>query len=322
MAIATGAPALIKRTASRMRAETSHHPHLSKDPLIQAALNILRDHSITRPWLIMLKEGGYEILSRPNLKNLAEHNPKSPTNSNPTIILRSGASVETYAEKIAHELVHFQFTQTGRIYGQVLTPEGDIQQRLCEEAAVLAITADLIHRLTLGNGTFSGKAHPKMWDAHMASCKHTGAAFMQRIKNGATGGKAQCAAFDQFYEIDPVNRRSYYEYSISALSHESEAARRNLALFNQPFQPNNFIQFLPQGYSNLAQHIATMKPDMPDHFQLSRAMTEQLNTLFPRRLAGLGMMLPSPLVPPPLHYANSVLARLPMAGHAAQVCPA
>ena len=231
---------------------------------LSAALRVLCDHPVTRRQVHRLFNAGYKILMSDNLSNYAEHNPRSPINDQPNIKLQRGRTVWQYAESISHESSHIELALNGRIYGLELSPQGDMQQRLVEEAAVLAMTADLMYQLGHGENTISGAAYPELWKAHLTSSEYTGNQYAGHIEHGPVA--AQLAAFEGFYSQPSQDRESYYAFSLDSLSKETHENRHDPNLFNRSIKPRIFADCMPPEFPELTTHIASRNLQSPTYF--------------------------------------------------------
>jgi len=226
---------------------------------LSEALSLLYDYPPTRDLIIRAIKDGYTFKTDPNLKYTAIHCPTSPWNTQPEIILHAGGSAMQYAKRLCHELKHYGFQLSDRTYGDYLSPQGDMQQRLAEDAAVCAMTADDIYHISLGIGTVSGAAYPELWEDFIQEDVFTGRSYLKNIDKGREA--ALSAAFNAFYNL---TNNGYYQYSLVQILKHPNLLNPNC--FRAQLDPTQFASYLPQGYEGLANHIAHTDLASPRYF--------------------------------------------------------
>jgi len=226
---------------------------------LSAALSVLYDYPSTRDLIIRAIKDGYTFKTDPNLKYTAIHCPTSPWNTQPEIILHAGGSAMQYAKRLCHELKHYAFQLSDRTYGDYLSPQGDMQQRLAEDAAVCAMIADDIYHISLGIGTISGAAYPELWEVFIQEDVFTGGSYLKNIDNGREA--ALSAAFNAFYTL---TNDGYYQYSLVQILKHPNLLNPNC--FRARLDAIQFASYLPQGYEGLTNHIAHTDLASPRYF--------------------------------------------------------
>ena len=220
---------------------------------LDAAFAYLSFHPLTNSWLQQAAEQEYQFRIAPDLNSIALHDELARE-----MLFRPGGSSVDYAASMIHELVHFLVKQNGRIYGSELTPIGDMQQRLCEEAVVVAICADINYCLSHGIGTENKAAFPELWQSHLEGSGITAGAYEKTRAAGQSRNEAIQAAFQAFFTIKCNNYlESYQNYSIGALCYNNdENTRADPDNFNENFSAAKFLSYVPQEYQ------AALKPVM------------------------------------------------------------
>jgi hypothetical protein len=257
---------------------------------LSRAVALLSQHRFLGPLICSAIEGGYEFLIDPNIRAKAVHRPKTKDGPDPSIRFLPGRTCEQYAQSLCHELIHFAITRAGRVYGVRLTPIADIEMRQCEEAAVFAITSDLMYQVAHGINMVGNTTFTKLWDANLNTDFYTARAYAAHADNRDL---AVQEAFRCFYTLpDEKFRQSYQSSSITAILRESEETLVNPRNFTENFNPSEFAKFLPAPYNKiLAPCLAAMQPDDQQHLVLSIPLATDLETKFVARRAEKGIPL-------------------------------
>lgn len=225
---------------------------------------------------------GYQFLIDPMLQSKAAHNPISKRNPTPNISFSSGRTCESYAESLCHELIHFAIMRAGRIRGLQMTPIADIAMRQCEEAAVLAITSDLMYQAAHGVNMADNNAFPELWKANLASSFYTARAYEA---HAGSRSMAVQKAFRRFYTLpDNKFREKYKAYSVNAILAERPEILTNSQNFTQGFNPVSFAGFLPPPYDQILMPcLAAMRPNDPEYLVVNVDLAERIDADFVSR---------------------------------------